>query len=210
MALKIGNQVLLRYAYTNRTCKYFSTGISIPVSDLKREVVQKPVRSTNPNAAHLNRMAEQVYSKIMSIESQLLREEKIPTAGLVHELYHKAQLLEVNKQFRLPDLVEQYYNRQLKKLAGLDLNLEWLAYDEAGNKYFKQAGIQDVISNHACCRTAISYLERQGYTLPDVARIFGKSLPTIMKYYLGRTTQSNIVETQRSISGNTARMRISS
>jgi integrase len=396
------DEVVLRYSYKFKTRRYFSTGIVIPKSDLKKGVIQKPVRSSNPNAAHWNRLADQVYSKIMSIQSQLLREDKVPTADLVYELYHQNEEVELAKtylpettlvesftrflkaesydhateklyrtlyahldccfgnitlkgfnldqwivfrnylknkgltanticirlskfkhflkfiknegieiqidrfpmpkeeikqvmldiaslqrirefiprttslqqvkdlclfqcftglrisdlkrlernhivnndeyyqismrafktdrpqfiplsdeayeimeryNFKLPELAEQYYNRQLKKLvreAQINLELEWLAYDEAGKKYYRKAKIEQVISSHACCRTAISYLERQGYSLPDVARILGKSLPTIMKYYLGRTTQSNIIETQKRIGKKTMSLRIAS
>lgn len=94
MALKLepkkrdGETVVLRFAYTNKTRKYFSTGVIIPISDFKSGVLQKPVKSSHPNAAHLNRLVDQVYSKIMSIQSQLLREDKVPTADLVHQHQH--------------------------------------------------------------------------------------------------------------------------
>lgn len=400
MALKLepkkrdGETVLLRFAYTNKTRKYFSTGVIIPLSDFKSGVLQKPVRSSNPNAAHLNRLVEQVYSKLMSIQSQLLREDKVPTADLVHHLYNKVETVTVEPQhntmlsvsferflkssgyearteklyntlyshlitcfgdfpmieftldhwvkfteylrkenkatkkkklsanticirlakfkhfikflqeegsevkiekfpmpkeeikcvmldpdslqkirdyhptsptlkqvkdlclfqcftglrisdlmrldkshivnsegfyrvsmralktdkpmfiplseealaillkydYKLPEFAEQYFNRQLKKLAGkagLTQEIEWLAYDEQGQKFYKRAKIQELLSSHGCCRTAVDYFQFLGFTLPEISSILDKNMDTILTYYVGRKNQGNIIQSQK-------------
>jgi integrase len=118
MALKIeamkrkGGKVLLRYAYSNKTRKYFYTGITIPISDFKEGVVQKPVRSSNPNAAHLNRQVDKVYSRIEKIRSQLILEGKEPTADLVNYLFNKVDVVSINQG---PNpMLSQSFDRFLK------------------------------------------------------------------------------------------------
>ena len=393
-----GKTVLLRYAYANKTRKYFSTGIKIPESDFKKGVVLKPVRSSNPNAAHLNRMAEQVYNRLISIQTQLQREDKIPTADLVYYLYHRVETVAVTKamnsklsvafaeflkaadydaateklyktlyshllscygdvslagydldewhrfrfylkskrltanticirlsklkhflkfirqqgveinidqfpmpkeeikmvsldtvslqkiidhkpqsfamelvrdlclfqcftglrisdlkrlnknhvaeagqglfqismralktnnpmliplteeaisilrkyNFHFPEVTEQHYNRKLKKLAeaaGIDEEIEWLSYDDQGRKSFKRKKLSQLITSHACARTAISYLMSR-YEPKIVARIVGKSMDTIMKYYYGRSTKADITEAQRRLMTGEPFMRV--
>lgn len=386
--------VALRYALSRKTRKYFSTGVVIPVADFKKGNLLKPVRSSNPNCAHFNRMAEEVYNRITEIEAKLRRDNIDPTAELVFEIFHRVEspamkskedhslkaLFEsflaaenysfnteklyktllthlnnffgdlsldnfrleewnafrrylgkdkhlnsntirirlnklkhfinwVKKQgvsvplqsfpmpkeeikkvmldkkglrmikeyqpltfamsqvkdlcltqcftglrisdlfrlrpehikcdddrywiemrstktdrnmviplaneavdilrkhnFQLPIIAEQYYNRELKKLArlaGVDNEIEWLAYDEKNKKYHKTKKLYQVFSSHACARTAIAYFDDQGYKLSQITQIVGKSMGTLLKYYYGRTTTDDILETQRDLAQST-------
>jgi integrase len=382
--------VLLRYAYSRKSRKYFSTGVTIPVKDFNRASIERPVRSSNPQSKHFNRLIEEVYNRIMTIIQRLRSEDKEPTADLVHRHYHSLKeaapaeindpslteafanflqarrypqsteklynstlknlqdcfgdvriseidlafwskfrtFLEVTKKrsantvnirlaklkcflkyvrksgyifelasfpmpkeevkkvcldreslealrsfsssnksislirdiclfqcftglrisdlkrlsrlhirqsdgyaqivmksyktnrpmtipltpeafeilsrydFQLPIPVEQYYNRQLKtliKLAGIDEEIEWQAYDTNGVKYQKSCSLSKVFSNHCCSRTAIAYFLDAGFPMAQVASIVGKSLDTIMKYYYGRTSSNEIINRQKSL-----------
>lgn len=400
MALKLepkkrnDETVLLRFAYTNQTRKYFSTGVIIPKEDFKSGVVQKPVRTTNANAAHLNRLVDQVYSKIMSIQSELLREDKAPTADLVYHLYNKVETVDFKPQqnsmlsvsfdrflksagynartaklytilnkhlvacfgdfpmtdftidywikfrkylkegnkatkkkafstntvcirlaklkhfikflkeegievpiekfplpkeeikrvmlnseslqkirdytpasptlnqvkdlclfqcftgvrigdlmriekshvvnsdgfyrismnaiktdkpmfiplspeaaiilekydYKLPVFADAYFNRQLKvlaKKAGLTQEIEWLAYDEHDQKFYKRSTIQKLISSHACCRTAVDYFQLLGFMLPEISQILDKTMDTLLTYYVAKKDQASIIESQK-------------
>jgi integrase len=99
--------------------------------------------------------------------------------------------------FNLPEMTEQAYNREIKSLlkkAGVTTTVEWRAYDTKGNKIFKSGKVCEVFTNHCCSRTAIRYFFSVGYTPDQVSRIVGKSLETIMSYYLETASQNEIVE----------------
>jgi integrase len=98
--------------------------------------------------------------------------------------------------FQLPVLVEQYYNRQLKKLiqeAEIDRDHEWTAFDENGKKIIKRKKLSEIFSNHCCSRSAVSYFFDLGYSPAQVASIVGKSHDTIMTYYYGKATEAEIL-----------------
>ncbi|MFM7194511.1 MAG: hypothetical protein ACKOYP_06985, partial [Bacteroidota bacterium] len=80
--------VVIRYSYSRKDRAVFSTGIVIPKADLQPTRLEKPVRSSNENAAHLNRQAAEVYHRICNIASQLFREGKEPTGSLVARHFH--------------------------------------------------------------------------------------------------------------------------
>jgi integrase len=106
--------------------------------------------------------------------------------------------------FKLPLVVEQYYNRELKKLvqqAGIDRRVDWVCKAN-GTKIIKSANLSDEFTNHCCSRSAIEFFFSMGYTPPEVARIVGKSLTTIMKYYLAKSTGNSIIEKAKRIGGN--------
>jgi len=104
----------------------------------------------------------------------------IPLNGIALEILNRYN-------FKLPMMVEGVYNRQIKellRLAKVTTIIEWRSYDDNGKKIFKSANICDEFSNHCCSRTAIKHFFSVGYTPDQVCRIVGKSLDTIMSYYL--------------------------
>jgi integrase len=120
-------------------------------------------------------------------------------------LFETAMEILIRYDFKLPVVAEQYYNRELKKLiqlAGIDRRVDWVCKAN-GTKTIKSANLSDEFTNHCCGRSAIEFFFSKGYTPPEVVRIVGKSLTTIMKYYLAKSTGNSIIEKARRIGGNT-------
>lgn len=82
----------------------------IPIEDLKKGALQKAVRSSNQNSTHLNKMLDQVYTKITSVELRLKREDKVPTGDLVHKMYDQDEIIDVSgrKDMSMIALLEQF------------------------------------------------------------------------------------------------------
>lgn len=107
--------------------------------------------------------------------------------------------------FVLPVCVEQYYNRGLKKLlnlAGIHRAIEWQTYDANGAKVIKRKRLCDIFTNHCCSRTAITYWFSEGWAPHEVAAIVGKSHDTIMKYYLAKATEDDILRKAKKMSSH--------
>jgi integrase len=103
------------------------------------------------------------------------------------------------RDFKLPIVVEQHYNRELKKLlrvAGIDRRVDWEC-KKYGQKIRKYANLADVFTNHCCGRTAIEYFFKMGYSPSEVAAIVGKAVVTIMKYYMAKSTSKSIIDRSR-------------
>jgi len=155
----------------------FQCHTGLRISDLKRV-----------NERHLQQRDENYFIQMNAFKTNV---------PLMIPLNTNAMAILQKYDFKLPEMTEQAYNREIKSLlrkAGVTTTVEWRAYDDKGNKVFKSGKICEVFTNHCCSRTAIRYFFSIGYTPDQVSRIVGKSLETIMGYYLETASQNEIVE----------------
>lgn len=155
----------------------FQCHTGLRISDLKRV-----------NERHLQQVDENYFIQMNAFKTNVPL--MIPLNSNALAVLHKYD-------FKLPEMTEQAYNREIKSLlkkAGVTTTVEWRAYDAKGNKIFKSGKVCEVFTNHCCSRTAIRYFFSVGYTPDQVSRIVGKSLETIMGYYLETASQNEIVE----------------
>lgn len=109
-----------------------------------------------------------------------------------------ANLLKKNN-WSVPKILEQKYNKNIKKLlknAGVDRMLQIKR-----NRQLIAKPIYEVFSSHDCVKTGISYYLNNGFSPAEVAGMTGKNVDTIMKYYYPNASQSDILLKHKKIFG---------
>ncbi len=67
----------------------------MPSKDFRIGSFDKPVLKTNQNFAHLNGKVSLLYHELQQIISTLRREDKIPTADLVFQIFNDKRKIDV-------------------------------------------------------------------------------------------------------------------
>lgn len=85
----------LSFSYHCQSRRLFGTGVTVPPSDFRSGNFEKPILKTNPKADHYNGQISLLYHEIQQIISTLRREDKVPLADLVYQIYQKRKKIEL-------------------------------------------------------------------------------------------------------------------
>jgi len=89
--------------------------------------------------------------------------------------------------YKVPDMEEQVYNRQLKdiaRIAGLDRTIERIK-EKKGEKVIQQNPLHEILSSHVGVKTFITLCVQKGISPKTVSKYTGKSLDILLKHYYG-------------------------
>lgn len=139
----------LLFSYHCKSRRLFSTGVVIPVSDFQQGYLEKPVAKNNPKADHYNKQVSLLYHEIQQIISTLRREDKMPTADLVYQIYQTKKRIEskVIDKKSFADVFQTFLNEKAFKSATLKLYKN--TYSQL-TECFPKLVIEEFDSNYWC------------------------------------------------------------
>ncbi|HZY80626.1 MAG TPA: hypothetical protein VFE50_13970 [Cyclobacteriaceae bacterium] len=95
---KAGNgNVRLLLSYHCQARQVFA-GVIIPSQDPREGYLEKPVAKTNPMADHFNEKIMLLYHEVQQIISTLRREDKVPSAHVVFQIYRDKKHIDSNQR----------------------------------------------------------------------------------------------------------------
>ncbi len=121
----------------------------------------------------------------------------IPLTSITREIWERYE-------GKLPFESEQRYNRALKdalKHADISRTVEKVTY-RAGDKIYEQFPLWSVITNHDAIKTFANNGLAQGMTVQDLATITGKTMKTLQRSYLGKSSAEAASQRMKLAFGN--------